>query len=222
MRAKKGGAADGASATEQSRHLCALAVEAEPVDIAAGDIPNNSVGALHGLLAAGGPPGAERMIAAALADVSLSPFYKLVVHEQPVDKALVLLRLTQNTKGAQQQGSSRIAAEHVVDATAADDGTKVGTVARCSGERCPDFAAQKGAVALAVICKSSRPAKGQHAADVHIEAMPIITPAAIAKSKSMKHKLRAIAAAAQSGAEPSQEPPAQQKRRKLHRYPTQK
>ena len=62
----------------------------------------------EGLLAAGGPPGTERMIAVALADVSHSPFYNLAVQEQPADKALVLLCFAQRTNGAQQQGSFRI------------------------------------------------------------------------------------------------------------------
>ena len=221
VRVKKGGAASDASATEQSRDLRVIAVEAEPVDLAVDDVPNSSVDALHGLLAAGGPPGTERMIAASLADVSPSPFYNLVVQEQPVDKALVLLRFTQKTKGAQQQGSFRIVAENVVDAIAADDAIKVATVARCSVERCPDFVVPKDAVALAVICKATQPTQQQHAAVVYIEAMQIVEPALIDKAKSMVEKLRAVAAARHSGAEPSQESPAQQQKcRRLHRYPT--
>ena len=62
------------------RDITALVVEAEPVSFDAGnDMPNDSVDALHGLLAAGGPPGRERLVATQLKDISHSPFYNLTV-----------------------------------------------------------------------------------------------------------------------------------------------
>ena len=62
------------------RDMTALAVEAEPVGFGAGnEIPNDSVEALRGLLAAGGPAGSERLVATRLKDISHSPFYNLTV-----------------------------------------------------------------------------------------------------------------------------------------------
>ena len=62
------------------RDMAALVVEAEPVSFGAGnEIPKDSVEALHGLLAAGGPAGSERLVATRLKDISHSPFYNLTV-----------------------------------------------------------------------------------------------------------------------------------------------
>ena len=61
------------------------------------------------------------------------------------------------------------ATEHLkADAT---DVRKYGTIARCTVERCPDFAVAKGSYALAVICRAGEPVKPQHAADLFIETM---------------------------------------------------
>ena len=58
MRAKK---------STGDRDMTALVVEAEPVGFGAGnEIPNDSVEALHGLLAAGGPAASERLVATRL------------------------------------------------------------------------------------------------------------------------------------------------------------
>ena len=161
------------------------------------------------------------MVAAQLADVSHSPFYNLLVRKQPVDRALVLLRFPQNTRGAQQQGSFRIVADNVGDASVVSSEAKVATVARCSVDRCPDFTVQKGGVALAVICKATAPSKPQHVADVFIEAMQVIDNASIAHAKAIVEKQCVVAAASHGGAELSQETAYQQRKcRRLHRYPT--
>ena len=55
------------------RDMAALVVEAEPVSFGAGnEIPKDSVEALHGLLAAGGPAGSELLVATCKPAVSAS------------------------------------------------------------------------------------------------------------------------------------------------------
>ena len=203
------------------RDLTAIVVEAESLNLEAHDIPNDSVDALHGLLAAGGPPAAERLIAAHLPEITNSPFYNMAVAGEPAEKSLVLLLFTQRSIGSQQQGSFRLVADNVLDAGGGEATVKFGTIARCPVERCPDFSAQKGTIALAVICKAARPAKQHHAADLYIEAMEIVPPAKADQAKTLVAKLRTVAAAAASQAEPSQESPYQQRKcRKLTKYPT--
>ena len=203
------------------RAFAAIVVEASPLTLATDDIPNGSMDALHGLLAAAGPPLAERMVAARVGDISPSPFYNLTVGDQPVEKVLTLLQFTQNTKGAQQQGTFRLVADNVIDGCADDVSLKVGTVARCSVDQCPDFSAQKGAFALVVICKATLPSKEQHAADVYIEAMEVIDAKRVEEARTLVDKLRSVACAAKEDAVPSQESAYQQRKcRKLHRYPT--
>ena len=41
---------------------------------------------------------------------------------------------------------------------------KYGTIARCTVERCPDFAVAKGSYAFAIIGRAGQPVKPQHAA----------------------------------------------------------
>ena len=217
VRVKKNSQGDG-----ERRDVTVLVVEAEPADVPVHDIPNGCMDALHGLLAAGGPVGSERLVAAWLADVTPSPFYNMLVRSEPVDKALVLLRFAQGSKGGQQQGSFRIVADGVTDAaTEHPDTVKVSTVARCSVERCPDFTASKGKVALAIVCKVSKASKDQHAADVHIEAMTAIHDADIEKVAALVNKLREVAAPGLASASPSQQAAYEQRKsRKLNRYPT--
>ena len=98
---------------------------------------------------------------------------------------------------------------------------KVGLVARCSVERCPDFTAAKGGFALAVICKATRPAKPQHALDLYIEAMEGLSKDQTPRAREAVTKLRSLAAAARAEDEPSQETAFQQRKcRRLLRYPT--
>ena len=55
-----------------SRDECAaLVVEASPLTLAEQEIQNDPMDSLHGLLAAGGPPTAERMAAARLGDIAI-------------------------------------------------------------------------------------------------------------------------------------------------------
>ena len=98
---------------------------------------------------------------------------------------------------------------------------KVGIVARCCVERCPDFTATKASYALAVVCKAAQPAKPQHALDLYIEAMEPLTKEQISPARQTLAKLRSVAAAARIDTEPSDEKAFQQKKcRHLLRYPT--
>ena len=76
-------------------HINTLVVEAAPVSWDAdAQIPNDSVNALHGLLAVGGPRSSERLVAAKLEEIAHSPFYNMTVAGEPAEKALVLLHFT--------------------------------------------------------------------------------------------------------------------------------
>ena len=170
VRVKKGESTD-------DSHINTLVVEATPVcwDTDS-EIPNDSVDALHGLLATGGPPSSERLVAASLSEIAHSPFYNMTVAGEPAEKALVLLHFTQRSIGAQQSGGFRLVTDNVVDGSDLvlpqdTQQFKVGIVARCCVERCPDFTAAKASYALAVVCKAAQPAKPQHALDLYIEAM---------------------------------------------------
>ena len=208
-------------------HVNTLVVEATPVSWDAdAEIPNDSVDALHGLLATGGPPSSERLVAANLPEIAHSPFYNMTVAGEPAEKALVLLHFTQRSIGAQQSGGFRLVTDNVVDDTDSvlplgTQQVKVGTVARCSVERCPDFTVAKGSYALAVVCKATRPAKPQHALDLYIEAMEVLSKDQISPARETLAKLRSVAAAARTGTEPSEEKAFQQRKcRRLLRYPT--
>ena len=120
------------------RDMTALVVEAEPVGFGAGnEIPNDSVEALHGLLAAGGPAGSERLVATRLKDISHSPFYNLTVGGEPAEKALVLLYFTQRSAGNLQASGVRLLTDNVLDGSEPSrlqhvDASKYGTIARCT------------------------------------------------------------------------------------------
>ena len=139
--------------------FAALVVEASPLALAEDDIPNGSMDALHGLVAAGGALTPERMIAASVSEVAHSPFYNLTVQGNPAEKALALLHFPQATKGALQQGTFRVVADGVVDGDDCGSHIKAGTVARCSVDQRPNFTAKKNSFALAVICKATAPSK---------------------------------------------------------------
>jgi hypothetical protein len=209
-------------------HLNTLVVEATPVCWDAdAQIPNDSVNALHGLLAMGGPPSSERLVAARLQEIAHSPFYNMTVAGEPAEKAVVLLHFTQRSVGAQKSGGFRVVTDNVIDGSdlsKSDDSAeqlKVGIVARCTVERCPDFTAMKASYAIAVVCKATLPAKPQHALDLYIEAMEVLSKEQIHAVRETLAKLRSVAAAARTETEPSVEKAFQQKKcRRLLRYPT--
>ncbi len=191
------------------------------------EIPNDSVNALHGLLATGGPPSSERLVAARLQEIAHSPFYNMTVAGESAEKALVLLHFTQRSVGAQKSGGFRVVTDNVIDGSdlaKSDDSAeqlKVGIVARCTVARCPDFTALKASYAVAVVCKATLPAKPQHALDLYIEAMEVLSKEQIHPVRETRAKLRSVAAAARTETEPSVEQAFQQRKwRRLLRYPT--
>ena len=190
-------------------------------------IPNDSVDALHGLLATDGPPSSERLVATSVLEIAHSPFYNMTVAGEPAENALVLLHFTQRSIGAQQSCGFRLVTDNVVhgsDLASLPQGTqsfKVGIVARCCVERCPDFTAAKGSYALAVVCKATRPAKPQHALDLYIEAMEPLSKEQTSPARETPAKLRSVAAAARTDTDASDEKAYQQREcRRLLRYPT--
>ena len=205
-------------------HVNTLVVEATPVSWTEGaEIPNDSVDALHGLVAMAGPPSSERLVAASLQEIAYSPFYNMTVMGERAEKALVLLHFTQRSIGCQQAGGFRLVTDNVIDGAILQSTpqVKVGIVARCSFERCPDFTAAKASYALAVVCKATLPAKSQHGLDLYIEAMEVLSKDQISYARETHAKLRLIAAAHRTESEPSQEKAFQQRKcRRLLRYPT--
>ena len=191
------------------------------------EIPNDSVNALHGLLATGGPPSSERLVAARLDENAHSPFYNMTVAGEPAEKALVLLHFTQKSIGAQNAGGFRVVSNNVIDGSDlakfndSAEQLKVGIVARCTVARCPDFTALKASYAVAVVCKATLPAKPQHALDLYIEAMEALPKEQLHPVRETLAKLRSVAAAARTETEPSIEQAFQlRKCRRLLRYPT--
>ena len=78
-------------------------------------VVKDSVEALHGLLAAGGPAGSERLVATRAKDISHSPFYNLTVGGEPAEKVLVLLYFTQRSAGNLQANGFRLLTDNVLD-----------------------------------------------------------------------------------------------------------
>ena len=156
-----------------------------------------------------------------------SPFYNMLADGKPVEKALTLLHFTQRSSGKQHKHGFRIITERVQDATvgAATELTKencYATVALCTVEKSPDFAAAKDATAMAVISKVVAPSKPlQHAADLYIEAMEVVLKDNVASSMAMMRKLHRISNAQSADPATSSEVAWQQRKcRRLLRYPT--
>ena len=76
-------------------NVSAIVVESEPLNLAeAPDTPNDSMDAIHGLLAAGSGPTSERLLATFLANLKPSPFLQHGDLWEPSDKTLVFLQFT--------------------------------------------------------------------------------------------------------------------------------
>ena len=69
---------------------------------------------------------------------------------------------------------------------------------------CPDFNPAPGSYYLAVVCKSTQPAKQQHALDLWIEAMQLLPKDATARAAAMVAKLSGIGSVATARTEASQ------------------
>ena len=212
------------SQTQSDNQLSAVVVEVEPCTFT--DIPDDSVDAIHGLVA-GTAQTSERLAAVPLDKLRPSPFYNMLADGKPVEKALTLLHFTQRSSGKQHKHGFRIITERVQDATvgAATELTKencYATVALCTVEKSPDFVAAKDATVMAVISKVVTPSKPlQHAADLYIEAMELVPKDDVASSMAMMSKLHRISNAQSADPATSSEVAWQQRKcRRLLRYPT--
>ena len=212
------------SQTQSDNVLSAVVVEAAPSTFT--DIPNDSVQAIHGLLA-GSTQTSERLAATSLDKLKPSPFYNMLADGKPVHKALTLLHFTQRGNGKQHANGFRIITERVRDPTA-DAATELtnencyATVALCTVEKITDFSTAKDAVAIAVISKVVAPSNPQqHAADLYIEAMEVVLKQDIHRSVEMMRKLVLISNTQSANPATSSEVAWQQKKcRRLLRYPT--
>ena len=212
------------SQTQSGNLLSSVVVEAEPCTFT--DIPEDSVEAIHGLFV-GSAQTSERLAAVPLDKLRPSPFYNMLADGKPVEKALTLLHFSQRSSGKQHKHGYRIITERTQDATAgaATELTKencYATVALCTVEKSPDFAAAKDAMAMAVISKVVAPSKPlQHAADLYIEAMEVVLKDNVASSMAMMRKLHRISNAQSADPATSSEVAWQQRKcRRLLRYPT--
>ena len=147
------------SQTQSDNVLSGIVVEAAPCTFT--DIPNDSVQAIHGLLA-GRTETTERLSAVPLDKLEPSPFYNMLADGKPVDKAVTLLHFKQRSNGKQHSQGFRIISERVQDhtAVAATEPTNkncYATVALCTVEKMPDFAVAKDVTAIAVISKVVAP-----------------------------------------------------------------
>jgi hypothetical protein len=200
--------------------LSAMAVEAEPCNWT--EIPNDSVDAIHGLLAAGPSATSERLAATTLQKLKPSPFYNMLADGEPSDKALVLLKFTQRSNGKQILNGFRIVTDLVEDACDASAQERYGTIACCTPEKSTDFTAARNSLALAVICKVMNPSKEQHAADLYIETMEPIASEHKDQVIAMVTQLQRVSTVNHGNAATSTEAAWQQRKcRCLQRYPTQ-
>ena len=218
------------SSDNQQSLLSAVVVEAEEFVLT--EIPNDAVDAVHGLLACL-PKTTDHIAALPLQKLQYSPFYNIVADKAPADKALILLCFSKKSVGKNLQGGYRIVTDDVQDATDVANEKKYGTVALCTFETAPDFqivpprGGSKSITALVIISKITQPAKGQHEADLYLEAMHIVPEDQKDQSVVMMHQMHRVSSASQSAygreADASEDAQAawdQRKCRRLHRYPT--
>jgi len=207
-----------ADATEH--RLSVIAVEAEPCTFA--EIPNDSVDAIHGLVAAGPAATSERLAATTLRNLKPSVFYNMEADEEPADKALVLLKFTQRSVGKQILNGFRIVTDHVEDACDTSAGERYGTIACCTPEKSTDFTAARNSHALAIVCKVMPPSKQQHMADLYIESMEPIPGDRVDHAIAMVKQLQRVSTVNHANAATSTEAAWQQRKcRRMQRYPTQ-
>ena len=208
------------SQTQEETTLSHVVVEAMPCTFI--DIPNDSLEAIHGLLA-GCPPTTERLVAMPLHKLKPSPFYNMLANGEPIDKALTLLRFTQRGNGKQLSQGFRIITDRVRDAIDHDSvPDEYATVTLCTVEKVTDFSTAKDATAIAIICKvvaASKPE--QHAADLYIEAMEVVPTTQVDACVQMMLQLYRVANTQSKDATMCSESAWQQRKcRKLCRSPT--
>ena len=198
--------------------LSIIVVEVEPYTFA--DIPNDSIDAIHGLLACQ-PKTSDRLATSRLNLLSPSPFYNMLANGEPADKALVLLHFQQTSKGNQLPSGFRIVSERVQDAANPTASEVFSTVALCTVEKSPFFTATKGATFLAIISKVLAPEKPGDTAVLCIEAMDPVPEANKTEAVTMLQRLETISQFNRDNAITSDTAAWEQRKcRKLSRYPT--
>ena len=151
------------SQTQFDNLLSSVVVEAVPCTF--NNIPNDSVQAIHGLLA-GFLQTSDRLAAVPLDTLKPSPFYNMLANGEPAAKALTLLHFTQRGNGKQLSNGFRIVTERVQDPTAGattefTNANQYAIVALCTVEKVIDFSIAKDTTAIAVISKVLAPSKPQ-------------------------------------------------------------
>ena len=211
----------GTSQTDATEHrLSIIAVEAQPCNFT--EIPNASIDAIHGLLAAGLAVTSERLAATTLRNLKPSPFYNMEADEEPADKALVLLKFTQRSVGKQILNGFRIVTDHVEDACDTSAGERYGSIACCTPEKSTDFTAARNSHALAIVCKVMPPSKQQHTTDLYIESMELISGDRVDEVIAVVKQLQRVSTVNHGNTATSTEAVWQQRKcRRMQRYPTQ-
>ena len=211
----------GTSQTDATEHrLSIIAVEAQPCNFT--EIPNASIDAIHGVLAAGPAVTSERLAATTLRNLKPSPFYNMEADEEPADKALVLLKFTQRSVGKQILNGFRIVTDHVEDACDTSAGELYGTIACCTPEKSTDFTAARNSHALAIVCKVMPPSKQQHTTDLYIESMEPISGDRVDEVIAVVKQLQRVSTVNHGNTATSTEAVWQQRKcRRMQRYPTQ-
>ena len=212
------------SQTQFDNLLSSVVVEAVPCTF--NNIPNDSVQAIHGLLA-GFLQTSDRLAAAPLDTLKPSPFYNMLANGEPAAKALTLLHFTQRGNGKQLSNGFRIVTERVQDPTAGattevTNANQYAIVALCTVEKVTDFSIAKDTTAIAVISKVVAPSKPQqHAADLYIEAMELVPKTDLPAAVEMMRQLRRFSNIQFSDATTLSEVAWQQRKcRRLLCYPT--
>ena len=212
------------SQTQFDNLLSSVVVEAVPCTF--NNIPNDSVQAIHGLLA-GFLQTSDRLAAAPLDTLKPSPFYNMLANGEPAAKALTLLHFTQRGNGKQLSNGFRIVTERVQDPTAGattefTNANQYAIVALCTVEKVTDFSTAKDTTAIAVISKVVAPSKPQqHAADLYIEAMELVPKTDLPAAVEMMRQLHRFSNIQSSDATTLSEVAWQQRKcRRLLCYPT--
>ena len=212
------------SQTQFDNLLSSVVVEAVPCTF--NNIPNDSVQAIHGLLA-GFLQTSDRLAAVPLDTLKPSPFYNMLANGEPAAKALTLLHFTQRGNGKQLSNGFRIVTERVQDPTAGattefTNANQYAIVALCTVEKVTDFSTAKDTTAIAVISKVVAPSKPQqHAADLYIEAMELVPKTDLPAAVEMMRQLRRFSNIQCSDATTLSEVAWQQRKcRRLLCYPT--
>ena len=212
------------SQTQFDNLLSSVVVEAVPCTF--NNIPNDSVQAIHGLLA-GFLQTSDRLAAVPLDTLKPSPFYNMLANGEPAAKALTLLHFTQRGNGKQLSNGFRIVTERVQDPTAGattevTNANQYAIVALCTVEKVIDFSIAKDTTAIAVISKVVAPSKPQqHAADLYIEAMELVPKTDLPAAVEMMRQLRRFSNIQFSDATTLSEVAWQQRKcRRLLCYPT--